>query len=97
MSHGCNILLNLLHALASLPANVFIHVANSLALIWLGAAIRADLGGELPDLLLVDSTDGDFGVFLDLDFEAGRNWVLHRVRIPELEVEELPFDRCTIA
>ena len=45
--------------LPDLPADVLALVADALALVRLGRAHLADLGGDLADLLLVDALDDD--------------------------------------
>src|SRR6476659_10118604 len=58
-------------------------VAHALALVRLGRLVGADLGGHLPDLLLVDALDHDLGLRRRLGLHAVRKRVDDGVREAE--------------
>src|SRR5882757_9718103 len=64
-----------------LAEDVFARVLHALALVGLGRAEPADLGRDLPDLLLVDAGDQDLG----------------RLRRPDRDLQVLALQRRTIA
>ena len=61
---------SLLAGLAGLAADTFAGVAHALALVGLGLAQRADVGGDLADQLLVDARALDPGGRRDLEGDA---------------------------
>src|SRR5690349_2912024 len=63
--------------------HALIDVAHALALVRLGRAVGADLGRDLPDLLLVDALDDDFRLLRRLDLDALRHRVHDRMREAE--------------
>src|SRR6266516_6740044 len=75
----------LLRGLARLAADLLAGVAHALALVGVGAAQAADLGGHLADLLLVDALDGETGRGGDGELDARRGLDRHRVREAEAE------------
>src|SRR5947209_5944987 len=60
----------LLTCLTGLTPDHFTLVAHALALVRVGLAQLADLGGDLADLLLVDALDREAGRRLDADGDA---------------------------
>src|SRR3546814_6236453 len=73
--------------LAGLADDVLALVPHALALVRLGLAEVADLGGHLADLLLVDAADHDLGGARDLEGHAGRGLVVDGVAVPESQLE----------
>src|SRR5689334_8936009 len=61
-----------LAGLAGLAADLLACVADTLALVWLGLARRANARGDLADELLVDAEDREPRRVLDLEADAGR-------------------------
>src|SRR5947209_2887983 len=57
-------------ALAHLPRHVLALVADPLALVGLGLALLADVGGDLPDLLLGGALDDDAGRLGHLELDS---------------------------
>src|SRR3990172_6539621 len=68
-----------LACLAGLAAYLLARVADALALVGLRLPRRADLGGDLPDELLVDPDHRDAGRVLELERDARGRVDLHRV------------------
>src|SRR5256886_2341701 len=62
-------------------------VAHSLALVGLGRALRANLGGDLPHQLLVDAGDDDLGLRRRRHLDALGHLLHHRVREAERQIE----------
>src|ERR671922_1488646 len=60
----------LLGGLAGLAADLLARVADALALVRVGPAQAADLGGDLADLLLFDPLDGQPGRRAHLELDA---------------------------
>src|SRR6185503_15296244 len=86
-----------LAGLAGLAADVLARVADALALVRLGLARGADLGGDLADELLVDADDGEPRRVLDLEADPGRRVDLDRVAVAQVELELLAVERGTVA
>src|SRR6187397_2827790 len=86
-----------LAGLAGLAADVLAGVAHALALVRLGLAGRADLGGDLADQLLVDADDREAGRVLDLERNALGRVDLDRVAVAQVERELLAVLRRAIA
>src|SRR3972149_7857866 len=86
-----------LRGLAGLLAHVLVLVADPLALVGLGLADLADVGGNLADLLLVVAAHNDRcgGRGLELD-PLGRNHV-HRVGVSDLDLEVVALHRGAVA
>src|SRR4051794_38643118 len=63
---GCS----LLAGLAGLAEDLLTEVAHALALVRLGLADRADVGGHLADDFLVDGPDDDSGLYWHLEGDA---------------------------
>src|SRR5688572_2318162 len=61
----------------------FVAIAHALALVGLGRAIGAHLGGDLADELLVDSADHDLGLGRRRDLDPFGHLVHHRMRETE--------------
>src|SRR5262245_52496748 len=78
-----------LAGLAGLAADVLALVADTLALVRLGLARRADLRGNLADELLVDADDREAGRVLDFEADPGRRVDLDRVAVAQVELELL--------
>src|SRR3569833_2887431 len=72
-------------------------VLDAFALVRLGLAPAADLGGNLPDLLLVDAADLDRVRVGSLDIDAFGNGVVDVVAIAELQTQVLALGRGAIA
>src|SRR6476660_9746305 len=66
-----------------LEGNDFVGVAHALALVGLGRADAADLGGRLADALPVGALDEDLGRARRLDADALRDRIADRVREAE--------------
>src|SRR3974377_1736953 len=79
----------LLLLLAFLTEDVLVDVFHALALIGLGRAETADLGGDLTHLLLIDTGHDDFGRLRRRDGDALWDRVIDVVREAELQVERL--------
>src|SRR5437773_6001662 len=62
-------------------------VAHSLALVGLGRALRANLGGDLAHQLLVDAGDDDLGLRRRRHLDALGHLLHHRVREAERQIE----------
>src|SRR6185503_12661485 len=86
-----------LAGLAGLAADLLACVADTLALVWLGLARRADARGDLADELLVDAEDREPRRVLDLEADAGRRVDLDGVAVAQVELELAPDERRTIA
>src|SRR4051812_2106815 len=86
-----------LAGLAGLAADLLPGVADALALVRLGLARGPDLGRDLPDQLLVDAEDGQAGRALDLEADAFGRIDLHRMAVPEVELELAAVERGPIA
>src|SRR5690554_7664327 len=83
--------------LAFLAEDVFAGVLHALALIGFRPAIAADLRCDLPDPLLVDAADHDFGRLRALDVDAFRDRIEHVVAETEVELQVVTLHRRTIA
>src|SRR6187549_3485230 len=79
--------LAMLLLLPFLAEDVLATVLDALALVGLGLAPAADLGGDLADLLLVDSADLDRGVVRGLDLDALGHREVDVVAVAELELQ----------
>src|SRR6267142_4650874 len=86
-----------LAGLAGLAPDLLAGVADTLALVRLGLARRADARGDLADELLVDAEHGELGRVLELEADAGRRVDLDRVAVAQVELELAPDERRTIA
>src|SRR3954469_7322611 len=76
-----------LAGLAGLAHHVFAAVANPLALVGLGLAELADVGGHLADQLLVDALDAEPRLVLDREGDAVGGVEDDRVAVAELELQ----------
>src|SRR5262245_101242 len=65
--------------LSFLAEDVLVGVFHALALVGLGRTESTDLGGDVPDLLLVDASDHDLGRFRRHNRDAFRNREIHVV------------------
>src|SRR5580658_2787855 len=83
--------------LAFLAEDEFVDIFHALALIGLGSAKRADFGGDLADLPLVDAGDGDFGRLGRHDGDAGRDRINHVMAVAKRHLQVLAGDRGPIA
>src|SRR5690606_15971208 len=83
--------------LAFLAHDALAGILHALALVGLGTAILADLGGDLADLLLVDARNGDLGRLRHSDGDAGRGLVHHVVAEAESQLQVLALERGAIA
>src|SRR5690606_2619218 len=81
--------LAILLLLPFLAEDVLAAVLDALALVRLGLAPAADLGGELADRLLVDAADLDRGLIRSLHLEAFGHVELDIVAEAELQLELL--------
>src|SRR5215207_7864693 len=86
-----------LAGLAGLAADVLARVADALALVRLGLARRADLGGNLADELLVDAEDREVGRVLDFEADPGRRRDLDRVAVAQVELQLLADLRSAVS
>src|SRR6202034_2954604 len=75
----------LLPSLPDLATDLLTLVTHALALVRVGLAELADLGGDLADLLLVDALDDEPGGRLDPEGDSLRR--VHRHRVAEAERE----------
>src|SRR6185437_4607394 len=64
-----------------------VRVTHALALVGLRWTIRADFGGHLADLLLVDSLDQDLGLRRRFDLDALRHRMHHRMREAQGQIQ----------
>src|SRR6476620_3813740 len=76
-----------LTSLSDLAADLLARVADALALVGLGLAQLADLGGRLTDELLVDASDAEPGRTLDGEGDAVGRVERDRVAVAELELQ----------
>src|SRR6186713_2040226 len=79
--------LAMLLLLPFLAEDVLAAVLDALALVGLGLAPAADLGGELADGLLVDTADQDRGLVGSLHLHAFRHVQIDVVAVAELQLE----------
>ena len=79
--------------LASLATDLFIFVADALALVGLRLPQRPHLGSELPHELLVDPLDRDVRLIRAGDAEFGGNGHLQFVGEANAELERVLLDR----
>src|SRR5690349_11502839 len=79
-------------ALAGLDVDVLADVAHALALVAVGLAQIADVGGHLAHGALVDAGDRDLVVLVDADGDALRDRELDRVRVAEVQDQLLAAD-----
>src|SRR6478735_5514810 len=79
----------LLGGLAGLALHALAGVANALALVRLGLAELADVGGDLTDELLVEAAHDDAGRLRDLEGHAFGRLHVHRVREPDGDLDLL--------
>src|SRR5262249_40186100 len=84
-------------ALPDLPAYVLAVVADSLALVRLWRTDAPDLGGDLPNLLLVGAPDDDLRWRWHLERDARRRVLRHGMREADAELERRPAQRGAIA
>src|SRR5262245_1792334 len=75
--------------LSFLAEDVLVGVSHALALVGLGRTESPDFGGDMPDLLLVDSRDHDLGWFRRCNRDAFRNRKIDVVRKAELQLQGL--------
>src|SRR3954453_9025771 len=76
-----------LTGLSDLAADVLAGVTDALALVGLGLAELADVGGHLADELLVDARDAEPGRAVHREGDAGGGVEDDRVAVAELELE----------
>src|SRR5947207_6716466 len=76
-------------ALADLAAAGLALVPDALPLVRLGRTDGPDLGGHLPDGLLVDAAHADLGRRGDLEGDAGPRFDGNRVRVADGELRGL--------
>src|SRR5215203_342877 len=86
-----------LAGLAGLASDVLVAVAHALALVGLGLAQLADVGGHLADELLVDALDRDVRRRGDLELDAVGGLDVDGVAVPERELEVLALRRGAVA
>src|SRR5690349_14360496 len=86
-----------LGTLTDLSPHVLPFVADALALVGLGRANLADLGGRLADHLLVRSLDDDLGRRRHFERDAGAWLDRDRVRVANGELEVGALERRAIA
>src|SRR5205807_9155822 len=87
----------MLGTLADLPADVLALVADALALVRLGRAHLADLGGRLPDHLLVRALDEDLRRRRHLEGDALARLDRDGVRIADAQLEIRALERGAVA
>src|SRR5215213_8111730 len=83
--------------LAFLAEDVFASILHALALVGLRRTERADFGGNLADLLLVDARDHDLGRLRRRDRDAFRNRIEHLMTVTERDLQVLALQRRAIA
>src|SRR3954471_19094933 len=76
-----------LFLLAFFAEDILAAILDALALVRLGLAPAADLGGDLTDLLLVDAADLDRILVGSLDVDAFRHGIVHIVAVAELQAQ----------
>src|SRR6516165_9712871 len=86
-----------LFLLAFLAADSLAGVSDAFALVWLGGAKGADLGGDLPDALPVGAADGDHRGPLTGDPDVLRYRKRNIMAVAELQVQGAALNRSTIA
>src|SRR3990172_9337301 len=86
-----------LRGLTGLLAHVFVLVADPLALVGLGLADLADVGGDLADLLLVVAAHHDRGGRGGFELDPIGRGHVDRVRVPHLDLEILTLHRGPVA
>src|SRR5256714_4795264 len=84
-------------ALAHLASHVLALVADALALVGLGRALLADVGGDLADHLLGDPLDDDARRLRDLEGDALGRLDGHRVRVAERELDVAALELRAVA
>src|ERR1041384_8160509 len=83
--------------LAFLTEDVLARVLDALALVGLGRTEGADLGRDLPDLLLVHPGHHDLGRFRRRDRDPFGHRIDHVVAVAERELQILALQRGTEA
>src|SRR5215471_11240949 len=86
-----------LGTLAHLSADVLALVADALTLVRLGRAHLADLGGRLPDHLLVGSLDEDLRRRRHLERDAGARLDRDGMRVADIELQVGALERRAVA
>src|ERR1700747_2720950 len=81
------LMLSLLGGLAGLALHALAGVADALALVRLGLSRFADVGGDLPDQLLVEAAHDDAGRLRYLEGDPGGRLHVHRVREPHRDLD----------
>src|SRR3954469_10830468 len=79
--------------LSDLAADLLARVPHTLALVRVGLAQLADVGGNLAHELLVDTLDGETRGVLDDEGDALRGLDLHRVAVAERELQVGTLER----
>src|SRR5436190_22323394 len=81
------LMLSLLGGLAGLALHALAGVADALALIGLGLAQFADVGGDLADELLVEAAHDDARRLRDLEGDTAGRLHKHRVRVADRDLD----------
>src|SRR5215469_5120753 len=83
--------------LAGLLAEHFARVADAFVLVWIGRAQRADVGGHLPQNLLVVPGENEMGLFVDLHIDAIGKQKLDRMGVAQGEGGDFALDVGAVA
>src|SRR5690606_27314174 len=83
--------------LAFLAEDPLLGIFDALALVRLGAAVPADLGRHLPDLLLIDAGHDDFGRLRHRDRDALRRLIDDVVAETESKLQVLALHGRAVA
>jgi hypothetical protein len=83
----------LLDRFALFSDDVFVGVTDALALIRFRGIERAEFGGDFSDDLFIRAFDGDFGIFVDGDFDLIRERIHDRMGVPEIEGDRFALNR----
>src|SRR5215475_6272049 len=83
--------------LAFLAEDELAGIFHALALIGLGLAEGSDLGGDMPDLLVVDAADNDLGRLRDHNRDPLRNRIRDVVCVAELQLQIAALQRRAVA
>src|SRR5215471_15681745 len=86
-----------LACLAGLALHALAQVAHALALVGLGLADLANVGGDLANRLLVDAAHGDPGRRRYLELDALRRLDAHRMTETQCELDRVALCRGAVA
>src|SRR5579883_1459916 len=93
MAYSCPVRLLLLALLAE---DELLHIFDAFAFVRLWWPVVADIGGNLPDLLLVDAGHDDLGRLRGRNCDAVRDWMHDVVAVAERDLQVLALHRGTV-